>query len=61
MEVSIEQWFVILFSTFMFGHFIWNVDSYLERKLNRSKTETELWVEEYQKDVPTVWIQTDTQ
>lgn len=45
-----------IFMSIMFGHFIWNVQKWLEKK--PTKTELELWTEQYEKDVPTVWNDT---
>lgn len=46
----------VLFMTAMFGHLVYNIQKKLD---GTPKTELELWTEQYQQDVPTVW--TDTQ
>ena len=46
----------VLFMSAMFAHLVWNIQKKLD---GTPKTELELWTEQYEQDVPTVW--TDTQ
>lgn len=57
-EATIEQLFTVGLLTFMFANFIISFQKKLDGK---PKTETELWAEQYQKDVPTVWVKPDSQ
>lgn len=52
-----------LFMSIMFTLFVFDLQKWLIRKINKEPklTETELWTREYQRDVPTVWTTTDTQ
>ena len=47
----------VLFMSAMLAHLVWNIQKRLDNM--PKKTELELWTEQYQQDVPTVW--TDTQ
>lgn len=45
----------VLFMTAMFTHLVWSIQKKLD---GTPKTETEIWTEQYQADVPTVWTKT---
>jgi hypothetical protein len=45
----------VLFMSLMFGQLVWAIQKRLERQ--PKKTVIELWVHQYQKDVPTVWTE----
>jgi len=51
-NILMEEWFMILFSSFMFGHAVISIQNWLEKD---RRSETEIWAEEYKKDVPDVW------
>ncbi len=44
-----------LFISIMATKFVWDLSGWLEKKTQPKKTESELWTEQYEKDVPTVW------
>tara|TARA_R100001510_G_C7597108_1_gene164856 strand:- start:374 stop:535 length:162 start_codon:yes stop_codon:yes gene_type:complete len=45
----------VLFMSVMFTHFVWSIQKKLD---GTPKTELELWAEQYERDVPTVWSDT---
>jgi len=52
-NVPYYEWFGILFISFMFTHLVWRIQKRLDKQVEQ--TETERWVSQYEKDVPTVW------